>query len=97
MEAQRAHGQTKGNRRSERRRRVYRRARIVFNNGYAVFDCIVRNVSGGGAMLEVETLLGIPRAFRIVMSHDRKARSCRVIWRTEKRMGVAFADLQSSA
>jgi len=97
MEAQRAHCQTRGNRRGERRRRVYKRARIVFNNGYAVFDCIVRNVSVGGAMVEVETLLGMPRAFRIMMSHDARPRPCRVIWRTEKRMGVAFADLQSSA
>lgn len=97
MEAQRAHGQTKGNRRSKRRRRVYKRARIVFNNGYAVFDCIVRNVSGGGALLEMETLLGIPGAFRIVMSQDTAARPCRVIWRTEQRMGVAFADLQAPA
>ena len=97
MEAQRAHSQTKGSRRSERRRRVYKRARIVFDNGYAVFDCIVRNLSGGGAMLEVETPLGVPRAFRIVMSHDAKGRPCRVVWRTEKRMGVAFADLRSTA
>jgi hypothetical protein len=48
-------------------------------------------------MVEVETLLGMPRAFRIMMSHDARPRPCRVIWRTEKRMGVAFADLQSSA
>jgi hypothetical protein len=96
MEAQMVRDQAEANRRAERRQRVYKHARIIFNNGYAVFDCLVRNISGGGAMLEMETLLGIPRAFQIVLDHDAKARPCRVIWRTDRRMGVAFADLQAA-
>jgi PilZ domain-containing protein len=97
MEAQLIYSQTQVNRRGERRQRVYKQARIIFNNGYAVFDCIVRNISDGGAMLEMETLLGIPRAFQIVLDHDARARPCRVVWRTERRMGVAFADFLMSA
>ena len=97
MEAHVVYGQTQANRRSERRLRVYKQARITFNNRYAVFDCIVRNISDGGAMLEMETMLGIPRAFQIVLDHDAKARPCRVVWRMERRMGVAFADFPMSA
>lgn len=85
------------NRRREQRQRVYRGARIIFNNGYAVFDCVVRNISNGGAMLEMETLLGIPRSFQVVLDHSEKARACRVVWRTESRMGVAFGDLPAAA
>ena len=69
MEAQREQTLTETNRRSERRQRVYKQARIIFNNGYAVFDCIVRNISQGGAMLEMETLLGIPRSFQVIVDH----------------------------
>jgi hypothetical protein len=94
MEAQLAHGQTGSNRRTERRQRVFKQGRIVFNNGYGVFDCIVRNISQGGAMLEMETLLGVPRSFQIILDHGEKPRSCRVVWRTEKRMGIAFGELQ---
>lgn len=86
-----------GNRRSEPRLRVYRGARIIFNNGYAVFDCVVHNISGGGAMIEMETLLGVPRSFQIVLDQSEKGRPCRVVWRTESRMGVAFSDLRAAA
>src|SRR5947209_14866698 len=93
MEAQLVRSQSEGNRRRDRRQRVYKQARIVFNNGYAVFDCVVRNISQGGAMLEMETLLGIPRSFQVLLDHDAKARPCKVVWRTNKRMGIAFDDL----
>ena len=46
-------------------------------------------------MLEMETLLGIPRSFHVAMDRGVEARSCRVVWRTDKRMGVAFADAQA--
>src|SRR3954449_6262256 len=95
MEAQVVNNQTESNRRRDRRQRVYKQARIVFNNGYAVFDCIVRNISQGGAMLEMETLLGIPRSFQVMFGHEVRARPCRVVWRTEKRMGIAFSDVQA--
>src|SRR5438132_2243938 len=95
MEAQLVQSQADDNRRRERRQRVYKQARIVFNNGYAVFDCVVRNISQGGALLEMETLLGIPRSFQVLLDHHGRARPCRVVWRTEKRMGIAFGDLQA--
>ena len=90
-------GNSEANRRSERRRRVYKRARITFNNGYAAFDCIVRNVSSGGALLEMDTLAGIPHSFEIILQPDGKARSCRVVWRTERRMGVVFDGAEAPA
>ena len=96
MEAQLARSQVEVNRRIERRQRVYKQARIVFNNGFGVFDCIVRNLSQGGAMLEMETLLGVPRSFQVILDHGEKARPCRVVWRTDKRMGIAFGDLQTA-
>jgi len=92
MESPSAQGDTEGNRRRERRQRVYKRGRLVFNNGFSVFDCLVRNVSSGGAMLEMETLLGVPRSFQVIIDQGTTGRPCRVIWRTDKRMGVAFAD-----
>jgi len=94
MEAQLVQSDAEDNRRRERRQRVYRRARIVFNNGYAVFDCIVRNISKGGAMLEMETLLGVPRSFQIIVDYDKRPRPCEVVWHSETRMGVAFGEAQ---
>jgi hypothetical protein len=93
MEAHVEQADFPANRRRERRFRVLLPARIVFNSGYIVFDCTVRNISAGGAMLEVETPLGIPRRFDIVVGRRTSLRPCLVKWRSRRRMGVAFADI----
>ena len=36
--------------RRERRMRVLKMARIVFNGGYSVYDCRVKNLSESGAL-----------------------------------------------
>ncbi len=85
------------NRRSERRYRCFRGARIVFNGGFTVFDCVIRNISKEGALLEMETLLGIPKRFEIAMGYDEPVRPCEVRWRTDQRMGVAFGKARNAA
>ena len=70
------------------RRRVFKAATIVFN--HAGIDCTVRNISEGGACLEVAAPVGIPDSFNLVMVTDHSAHSCRVAWRSEHRIGVAF-------
>jgi hypothetical protein len=52
----------------------------------------VRNISSGGAMLEMETLLGVPRSFKVIMDQGATTRPCQVVWRTDKRVVVVFAD-----
>jgi len=78
------------NRRSERRVRCYRGGRIVFNRGYGVFDCIIRNTSSGGAMLEFGSLVGVPSYFELHRGPGEAPLRCRVKWRATNRMGVAF-------
>jgi hypothetical protein len=93
-----AHGQAGGREnRRERRMRVFKSARIIFNGGYSVFDCRVRNLSSGGAMLEMPSLLGIPTHFEIAMDSSGKHRQCTVMWRTDTLMGVAFDDASGQA
>ena len=78
--------------RRERRMRVLKSARIIFNGGYSVFDCRVRNLSSGGALLQMPSLLGIPLHFEIALDGSAKHRPCTVMWRTDTLMGVAFDD-----
>jgi hypothetical protein len=92
------HGQDDGDdSRHEPRQRVFKGGRIIFNRGYSVFDCRVRNLSAGGAMLEMPSLLGIPSHFDIALDASNKHRPCTVMWRTEKLMGVAFDEVGSQA
>jgi len=79
--------------RRERRMRVLKTARIIFNGGYSVFDCRVRNLSSAGAMLEMPSFLGIPTHFDIAVDHSAKQRPCTVMWRTDTLMGVAFDEV----
>ena len=78
------------NRRSERRIRCYRGGRIVFNQGYGVFDCVIRNTSSGGAMLEFGSLVGVPSHFDLHRGPGEAPLRCHVKWRSATRLGVAF-------
>ena len=77
-------------RRKHQRRRTFKGGKIVFNDDRSVIDCTVKNLSVGGATLQVESTIGIPGAFRLIISPDDLTKSCRVIWRTENQIGVAF-------
>ena len=59
-------------------------------SGGGVIDCTVRNISDTGAALEVVTRLLIPDRFTIVVRADRWKLPCDVVWRKQKRIGVAF-------
>ena len=67
------------------RHRVLKVARIEF--GSSVFDCTIRNLSETGAALDVSPV-GLPAEFILVAEGFR--RSCKVVWRKEKRIGVTF-------
>jgi hypothetical protein len=61
---------------------------ISFGGG--AIDCTIRNISETGAALEVVTPLFIPDRFTLVVQTAQLKRPCRIIWRKERRMGVAF-------
>ena len=61
---------------------------IAFGGG--AIDCTVRNISDTGAALDVVTPLFIPDRFTLVVQTDHLKRPCHIVWRKERRMGVAF-------
>ena len=79
----------------EQRRRFFRRrmlkgARIVFGNGSSIFTCRVRDISEGGARLEIGNTLGIPDEFTLTMEDGTASYSCRVRRRTLTALEVEF-------
>ncbi|RTM14577.1 MAG: PilZ domain-containing protein [Bradyrhizobiaceae bacterium] len=79
--------------RSTPRHRVLKAATISFGGG--AISCTVRNLSVSGASLDVASPIGIPDA--IVLEVEGVRRQCRVIWRTERRIGVRFGDANDKA
>jgi hypothetical protein len=80
----------KQERRNEARRRALKKARIAFKGRSATIDCTVRNLSDRGACLNVESYIGIPDTFDLVLD-NAPVRSCRVTWRKATQIGVEFA------
>jgi hypothetical protein len=70
------------------RRRILKAGSIEFGGG--AIDCTVRNVSETGAALEVVTPLFIPDRFTLSVQTEQMRRPCHVVWRKEKKIGVAF-------
>ena len=56
----------------------------------AAIDCVIRNMSETGAALEVETPVGIPNDFTLLIKPELVRRNCRVVWLSAKRIGVLF-------
>ena len=74
--------------RSSPRQRVLKSGPIASDG--AGIDCVVRNISATGAALEVESQIGIPKEFKLVISAEHFNGFCRVLWRKAKRIGVVF-------
>jgi len=75
-------------RRAIARQRVFKAGTIEF--GGARVDCTVRNISVAGAALDVTTAVGIPHEVILNILTGEVCHPCRIVWRKEKRIGVAF-------
>jgi hypothetical protein len=71
------------------RLRTFKGGVIAFNNRSSTIDCMVRNLTSIGALLNVASTIGIPDRFELKLEHEN-FRWCRARWRQEDRMGVAF-------
>jgi len=76
--------------RASPRRRVLKAGTILIDRASTI-DCVVRNVSDTGVLLEVASPVGIPDDFTLVVKADKLARPCHVAWRSARRLGVRFA------
>ena len=74
---------------ARRRRRALKRARITFKDRWSTIDCVVRDLSDRGGCLNVESPIGIPDIFDLVLD-NAPARGCRVTWRKATQIGVEF-------
>ena len=76
-------------RRKSQRKRKLKAGTIAFDHG-GVISCVIRNMSPSGACLEVSSPLGIPDDFMLLGKSDHIKRSCHLVWRSQKQIGVSF-------
>jgi hypothetical protein len=73
------------------RSHVLRRARIVFRRGFSTIDCVVLDLSAGGARLKVDEWLGMPDRFELRIENGPR-REAEVRFRDMEMTGVLFTD-----
>lgn len=75
-------------RRQEGRKKVFKAGAISFRG--AAIDCVVRNLSATGALLDVESPFGIPTRFLLLVPAESLKRECCIAWIKDRQIGVRF-------
>ena len=78
-------------RRLSTRRRTLKSGRIVFNNRNSMIECVVRNLSSHGALLELPNVTDIPEDFELYIDNEAKCHAATTIWKRDGKMGVEFS------
>ena len=71
------------------RQRVLKHGTLSLGGGCGL-DCTVRNISLGGARLDVANPFALPQSFMLLIETDQFMRHCRPVWCSGTRVGVAF-------
>jgi hypothetical protein len=66
---------------------------IGLPSGGATIPCVLWDISDTGARLAAPRSKSLPAAFNLFLTKDGKnQRQCRVVWRTERQVGVRFIE-----
>ena len=75
----------------EPRKSVQQPGWITLDGGFAARPCLVHDLSSTGAKITVDDPNVLPGKLRLAMSRDaRTGRSCEVVWRRGKTVGIKF-------
>ncbi|CAN5231249.1 hypothetical protein BH10PSE8_BH10PSE8_18570 [soil metagenome] len=65
-------------------------AKACYNQRRATLDCVVRNISEGGAMIVVSEAVALPAMFELEITQRQRSYNAQVRWRSGTRVGVSF-------
>ena len=75
----------------EIRKSVQQPGWIALDGGFAARSCVVQDLSSTGAKVTVDDPNTLPGRLRLAFSRDaRTGRSCDVVWRRGKTVGIKF-------
>jgi hypothetical protein len=72
--------------------RTFFSGRIVFRDGAYAYDCIVRDLSEGGARVEIQAARMLPKRFYFLSSKEEIAYDSELVWRTPLMAGIKFLE-----
>ncbi len=78
-------------RRQHGRMRTLKSGKIIYNNANCVADCLILNLSDGGAALQAADFFDVPTNIVLELRHGKTYR-CEVCWQHGKKLGVRFVN-----
>ncbi len=87
----RPRGDDEESRRRQRRKRTLKSGQIVYKNANCIADCLILNLSEGGAALQAADFFDFPSTFTLKVHHGETYR-CEVCWQLGKKLGVKFVN-----
>jgi hypothetical protein len=77
--------------RKSARRWMRRDAQVIFEEHEQLIDCVVHDISNGGARLSFAAPSGVlPRTFTLVLFKNSVQRDCELVWSGRGIVGVKF-------
>jgi hypothetical protein len=76
----------------EPRRRVYLNGKLVHGDGAFSFDCVIRDLSPGGAKIAVRRTQMMPRDLYLIAVKACLAHHAQVVWTNVPSRGLKFVD-----
>jgi hypothetical protein len=76
-------------RRKLTRTRVLKGAKMLLGKS-SVIDCVARDLTNGGAGLEVPNTIGLPETVDLTLAAGHSTRRSRLVWRKLNKAGVEF-------
>jgi hypothetical protein len=69
---------------------IFKAAQLITSDRRKVIGCTVRDLSAGGACIDVADAKGIPHFLSLSFDWLHTLRPCEVRWRSGSRIGLAF-------
>ena len=84
-------------RRNSTRQKSFLQGRIYFNNRRSAIDCLIRDISAGGAKLIFSQTASIPDVVELFIPQKDQTLRAHVQWRSGEEAGVSFVTAQAPA
>ena len=72
--------------------RTLKRGKVIFNDRFSTFDCIVRNISATGALLTIDEAAHLPKLFEVRIGEEAE-RPAKLVYRRGVLAGIRFLDV----
>lgn len=81
--------------RAEPRKRTLLGAKVVSRDGIYSCDCVIREISGSGARINISSAIIIASPFFLIDHQSQVMFEAKVVWRNATQAGLKFVDKHS--